>query len=347
MSLQILLLLHPTAVTDEAFVLSRKHNAESAHPSSQVHQHVVDRIAKGLVSLDPASYNVIDYVNPNDDRTIPAALMTLLYDALIPDGSLEGDLPSDQIMDVLMTGFIVSELGKSWLKPKPQETVLLKKRAPTNVPKPSLFKKLTAAKASQSVDTDLPQPSAPSLPLDSVYESDDSTSAKRKLSEKLAYLSEDDDSEYNTYLEGAELDYINELDLILDTPLANLIIPKECELPTGKRRRKACKDCTCGLKELEEAENGTARAAQDPLLAQMVQSATSQAVAIEERLKLRPVKFADEELAEIDFTVEGKTGGCGLCALGDAFRCDGCPFLGLPPFKPGERVTMESIGDDF
>lgn len=102
--------------------------------------------------------------------------------------------------------------------------------------------------------------------------------------------------------------------------LANTTSPApECRPKAGKRRR-ACKDCTCGLSQKIEAEDTAKRAEADKTLDAM--------------------KLGSDDLAEVDFTVQGKVGSCGSCALGDAFRCDGCPYIGLPAFKPGEEVRL-------
>ncbi|KAH6840712.1 cytokine-induced anti-apoptosis inhibitor 1, Fe-S biogenesis-domain-containing protein [Chaetomium sp. MPI-CAGE-AT-0009] len=95
--------------------------------------------------------------------------------------------------------------------------------------------------------------------------------------------------------------------------------PPECQPQPGKKRR-ACKDCTCGLASRMEAEDKARRAKADK--------------------DLNTLKLKSEDLNELDFTVQGKTGSCGSCYLGDAFRCSDCPYIGLPAFKPGEEVKI-------
>ncbi|KAJ5450470.1 Fe-S cluster assembly protein dre2 [Penicillium daleae] len=114
---------------------------------------------------------------------------------------------------------------------------------------------------------------------------------------------------------------INEDSLIDEEDFTRPIMPPpECQPKTGRRRR-ACKDCTCGLADRLEAEDKERRANADK--------------------NLNVLKLQSDDLTELDFTVEGKTtGSCGSCALGDAFRCAGCPYLGLPAFKPGQEVQI-------
>ncbi|RDA94080.1 hypothetical protein CP533_5311 [Ophiocordyceps camponoti-saundersi (nom. inval.)] len=94
-------------------------------------------------------------------------------------------------------------------------------------------------------------------------------------------------------------------------------IPANCQ---PEKRRRPCKDCTCGLAAKLEAQDRERRA-------KAVQG-------------LEELKLDANDLNELDFTVKGKTGSCNNCSLGDAFRCSTCPYIGLPAFKPGEEVRI-------
>ncbi|OJD22563.1 Fe-S cluster assembly protein DRE2 [Blastomyces percursus] len=125
--------------------------------------------------------------------------------------------------------------------------------------------------------------------------------------------------------EGSDDELIDEDELLGEDDMGRPIVqPPECRPKAGKRRR-ACKDCSCGLSQKLEAEDKAKRATADKAL---------------ETILAPTMKLGSSELAEVDFTVQGKVGSCGNCSLGDAFRCDGCPYIGLPAFKPGEEVRL-------
>lgn len=74
----------------------------------------------------------------------------------------------------------------------------------------------------------------------------------------------------------------------------------DCEIGAGGAR-KACKDCTCGRADAE------ARGEKVELTQEMLDNPQS---------------------------------SCGNCSLGDAFRCAGCPYRGLPAFENGKAITL-------
>jgi len=86
----------------------------------------------------------------------------------------------------------------------------------------------------------------------------------------------------------------------------------DCEV--GKSGKKACKNCTCGRADAEENESA-------------------------------PKPRLTKEMLENP----GVGSSCGSCSLGDAYRCAGCPYRGLPAFKVGEKITLTDnfMADDI
>ncbi|KAJ1799774.1 electron carrier [Coemansia sp. RSA 2399] len=83
--------------------------------------------------------------------------------------------------------------------------------------------------------------------------------------------------------------------------------------PDGiKPRRKPCKNCTCGLADGGDIDEGAACTPEDS----------------KPKTPRKPVDVINVKSS------------CGSCSLGDAFRCTTCPYLGMPAFKPGEKVTL-------
>ncbi|KAG6866533.1 electron carrier [Blastosporella zonata] len=103
--------------------------------------------------------------------------------------------------------------------------------------------------------------------------------------------------------------------------------------PAAPRRKKACKNCSCGLAELEEEE----RKASNVVFLDGWMDGEAKEITQDER----------DRLIQAAAAAPKATSSCGSCFLGDAFRCAGCPYRGLPAFKPGEKVEIDFGMDDI
>lgn len=293
----------------------------SAHDRTRTDLQMLDRLSLGMVTLPDSTYDVVMILSDSDEAASKAApplgreVFDRVFRALKPGGRIRSQASSNlgrdgnnqALREAILAGLVLAENGVL-VKPEAEAVKSVPLRRKTQQ-QPSHPPSISDANLSPQAVTNGKRKSsateAPSQPIGVGF-----VDFTDDLNEPVITGEEDDDD-----------DLIDENTLLDEADLAAPILqpPPECLPKTGKRRR-ACKDCTCGLKEKLEAEDAARRSNADQ--------------------SLRTMKLAADDLTELDFTVQGKVGSCGNCALGDAFRCDGCPYIGLPAFKPGEEVRL-------
>ncbi|KAJ4985233.1 anamorsin family protein [Stagonosporopsis vannaccii] len=300
------------------------------HDRSSTDLQMLDRVAAGLANLPSSTYDVVKLLTDaaGTSRESHTLLVRDVMHKIVAalkvggvfksqDGALEGSEKTEAILAGLVEG------AEGMTKPAQEEPVSIplkfgRKKAVNGMNGTNGVNGTSTNGAVQEVNADGSVPlNLNRINLNGKRPSPEPVPAK-PLGVGFVDFSDDLDDPIIT---GEDDDLIDEDDLITEEDMARPVIqPLECRPKPGKRRR-ACKDCTCGMKEKLEAEDAAKRADADKALNTM--------------------KFgADDLLDEVDFTVQGKVGSCGNCALGDAFRCDGCPYIGLPAFKPGEEVRL-------
>jgi len=275
---------------------------------------MLDRLSAGLVNLPDATYDTILVLADADGTRSESSLLlnrnvfakvvaTLKIGGKVQaqDGSLSTSSSTPDAREALLAGLSPGDDGFTKPDDEADAAVPLKlsfgKKKQKSEAEPPVSKVTVEQSNGQNASLDMVPPAAKPAGVGFVDFSDDFD----------APMDDDDDLiDEDTLLTEEDL----------NRPLA---IPTECIPKVGKRRR-ACKDCTCGLAEKIAAEDAAKRADADQ--------------------KLQTLKLGMDDLNEVDFTVQGKVGSCGNCSLGDAFRCDGCPYIGMPAFKPGEEVRL-------
>ena len=311
-----------------------------SHDRNATDMQMLDRLSMGLVSLPEATYDLVMILSDangtrqESQRMLNREVLGLLVSALKPSGKLrsqDGQLGKDASQErneAILAG-LAYEDGIGFVKPDYTSTQSVPLKLGRN-------KNGVAQAAAGLIGTN---GDSVSLPLNGKRKSEDMASvesgATSTLPAGVGFVNSTDDVEPE---EDSDDELIDEDTLLDEDDLKRPVkirkspvyfmrsstdtgAAKECA-PKAKRRR-ACKDCSCGLAQKLEAEDKAKRANADQALA----------------------KLQSEDLTEVDFTVKGKVGSCGNCALGDAFRCDGCPYVGLPAFKPGEEVRL--LNDDI
>lgn len=296
--------------------------AVEAYSGRQVEMHMVDRLTDGATSLNPSTYPLAHLAVHYADAASPV-LLSALHSALQPNAKII--VEAGELVDATAAQKVKAELTIAGFTDIQTDVA-------TGVVSAS---KPASASSSFSIGSSSGASSA--LPLRRKLGGGASASSAKKSLWATQPASADDLIDQSSLLRDA--------DFVATTAVKR----PDCDVGPGQgKKKKACKGCTCGLRELQEEEERNANVVQ--LDTEDMDMPNGDAPAGGKRTEVTETIIGKDgkpkTIKRIQVDTKGATSSCGSCFLGDAFRCSSCPYLGLPAFEPGQKVEIPVGMDD-
>lgn len=295
-----------------------------AYSGRQVEMHMVDRLTDGATSLTPSTYPLAHLVVPYADAASPV-LLSSLHSALQPSAKII--VEAGELIDATTAQKVKAELtiaGFTDIQGDAATGIM-------SASKPATCSSFSIGSSSSTAG----QSSA--LPL------------RRKLGANSASAKK---SLWATQ-PASSSDLIDQSSLLRDADFipSTAVKRPDCDVGPGQgKKKKACKGCTCGLRELQEEEERNANSNVVQLDTEDMDMPNAQPSQAGKRTEVTETIIGKDgkpkTIKRIQVDTKGATSSCGSCFLGDAFRCSSCPYLGLPAFEPGQKVEIPAGMDD-
>ena len=297
--------------------------AVEAYSGRQVEMHMVDRLTDGATSLTSSTYPLAHLAVPYADAASPTLLSTL-HSALQPSAKIV--VEAGELLDATAAQKVKAELTIAGFTDVQID-------AATGVVSAS-----KPASASSSFSIGASSATSSALPLRRKLGGNSSASAKKSLWATQPASS-------NDLIDQSSL--LRDADFVATTAVKR----PDCDVGPGQgKKKKACKGCTCGLRELQEEEERTANSNVVQLDTEYMDMPGAAANEGGKRTEVTETIIGKDgkpkTIKRIQVDTKGATSSCGSCFLGDAFRCSSCPYLGLPAFEPGQKVEIPVGMDD-
>jgi len=288
---------------------------------NEVEKQLLDRIVDQATTLASSHFTSIDVILGASDYTSLApnlqSFLSSLYTSLSPLGTIRFMNISDSDLSQSLSVYFSNIIGLPITSSSTSTSTFA-------VQKPSA----SMSGSAPHTDADAPSPASSAPAVSVSLRARRPMNAAKKSSKALIW----------TLSSTTPSSTIDPISLLTPSDLERPIPTCEPPLADGApiKRKRACKGCTCGLAEVEAEE-----AANAPVIVLDTR-------ADNEGGTVKEMSQSDRERLKVAAANAGKaTSSCGSCFLGDAFRCAGCPYLGLPAFEPGQKVEIDFGMDDI